>query len=251
MRVATAFILLFVITLFGCDRSAGVSFAPAADQGLGGVWEGTDSDGTEIVALSTDSGRFHWLAETGDQGFGTGSVSGSAVTLNYTLVAPLDFTLFDGSASATCSGIGTIEERQTLAITVDCTTSLGGTLSTSVSLTYNSLFDRDSALSVIAGIYEDEGLVFNINADGVIFEQDPVFGCVLGGQVSIIDPNFNAYDVSLSVSNCVGQASILNGSTFTGLAILDDTELPEVLFAALTGAVGVSTFAIVFDISRV
>ena len=249
MRVASPFTLLLVITLFGCGE--GGSFAPAANQALGGIWEGTDSDGTEIVALSTDSGRFHWLAETGDQGFGTGSVSGSVVTLNYTLVAPLDFTLFDGSASATCSGTGTIQERQTLAVTVDCTTSLGGTLSTSASLTYNSLFDRDSALSVIAGNYEDEGLVFNINADGVIFEQDPIFGCVLGGKVTIIDPNFNAYDVSLSVSNCVGQASILNGSTFTGLAILDNTESPEVLFAGLTGTVAGVTFAIVFDVPRV
>ncbi len=249
MRVASPFTLLLVITLFGCGE--GGSFAPAANQALGGIWEGTDSDGTEIVALSTDSGRFHWLAETGDQGFGTGSVSGSAVTLNYTLVAPLDFTLFDGSASATCSGTGTIQERQTLAVTVDCTTSLGGTLSTSASLTYNSLFDRDSALSVIAGNYEDEGLVFNINADGVIFEQDPIFGCVLGGKVTIIDPNFNAYDVSLSVSNCVGQASILNGSTFTGLAILDNTESPEVLFAGLTGTVAGVTFAIVFALDRI
>ena len=71
MHVATAFTLLLVITLFGCDGGGGglpATFAPAANQALGGVWEGTDSDGIEIVALSTDSGEFHWLTGIGGPG---------------------------------------------------------------------------------------------------------------------------------------------------------------------------------------
>ena len=226
--------------------------APPANQALGGIWEGTDSGGTAIIALSTDSGRLHWIADTGEQGFGTGSINGSALTINYTYVAPLGFTLSDGSTFATCTGSGTIQERQTFVVTVNCTTDFGLTVSTSVSLVYNSLFDLDSALSVIAGNYDDEGLVFNINANGVIFEQDPTTGCVLNGQITIIDSNFNAYDVTLTISNCTGQFALLNGSTFTGLAVYDNTTPPpDEIVMGITGAVAGVTFAIVFALDRI
>ncbi len=258
MHVATALILFLVITLVGCGGGGGGSPAaaappPAANQALGGAWEGTDSNGTEIVALSTDSGRLHWVAvTTGEQGFGTGSVNGSAVTFNFTFVPELGFTFPDGSTSATCSGSGTIQQRQTLAVTVNCTTTLGGTLNTSASLIYNSLYDLDSALSLIAGNYDDLGLVFNINANGVIFEQDPVIGCVTNGQITIIDPDFNAYDVSMSISSCVAPFDVVNGSTFTGLAVFDNTAPPpDEIVIAVTGAVAGVTFAIVFALDRI
>lgn len=107
-------------------------------------------------------------------------------------------------------------------------------------------------MSIIAGNYDDDGVVFNINANGVIFEQDPTTSCVLNGQVTIIDSNFNAYDVSLSVSNCTGAEAILNGSTFTGLAVLDSTAPPpDELVIAVTGAVSGVTFAVILSINRI
>ncbi len=255
MRFLTALTLLLVITLVGClhDEDDGPTLLGSlVDQAIGGIWEGTDSDGTAIIALTTESGRLHWIAETGEQGFGTGSVIGSAVTFNYTLVAELGFTFPDGSTSATCTGSGTIQQRQTLAVTVNCTTTLGTTSSSSASLNYNAIYDLDSVLSVIAGNYDDDGVVFNINANGVIFEQDPTTSCVLNGQITIIDSNFNAYDVSLSVSNCTGAEAILNGSTFTGLAVLDSTAPPpDELVIAVTGAVSGVTFAVILSINRI
>ena len=85
MRFLTALTLLLVITLVGClhDEDDGPTLLGSlVDQAIGGIWEGTDSDGTAIIALTTESGRLHWIAETGEQGFGTGSVIGSAVTFN-------------------------------------------------------------------------------------------------------------------------------------------------------------------------
>jgi len=257
MRIIYSCTLFFAVILSGCGGGGGGSPAatlppPSVNQDIGGIWEGTDSGGTAIVALVTESGRLHWLAETGEQGFGTGSVNGSAVTFNYTLVSELGFTFPDGSTSATCTGSGTIQQRQTLAVTVNCTTTLGTTSSASASLTYNAIYDLDSALSVVAGNYDDEGLVFNVNANGVIFEQEPVTGCVTNGQITIIDPNFNAYDVSMSLSSCVAPFDVLNGTTFTGLAILDNTAPPpDELVIALTGAVQGITFAIVFSLDRI
>ena len=76
--------------------------------------------------------------------------------------------------------------------------------------------------------------------------------CVTNGQIIIIDPNFNAYDVSMSLSSCVAPFDVLNGTTFTGLAILDNTAPPpDELVIALTGAVQGITFAIVFSLDRI
>ena len=225
---------------------------PPVDQAIGGAWVGTDSSGLEVFALSTESGRLHWvIPSTGEQGFGTGFVNGTALTFNYTYVAPLGFVLTDGSSSATCTATGTIQERQTIAVTTNCTTDLGLAFSSSVSLNYDSLYDRDSSLSVIAGNYNDGGLVLNIAANGVIFEQDPTSGCIINGQVSIIDAAFNAYDVLMTFSSCVGNAAILNGATFTGLGILDNTVTPEQLTVGITGAVAGVIVSIVSSLPRI
>ena len=157
----------------------------------------------------------------------------------------------DGSTFATCSATGTIQERQALAVITNCTTSSGGTFNNSASLTYNPLYNRDSSLSVIAGNYNDFGLVLNVNANGVIFEQDPVSGCVVNGQVSIINSQFNAYDISITYSNCVGNFAVLNAATFTGLGILDNTVTPEQAIVGLTGAVGGVTFSVVLILPRI
>ena len=246
--------LLFAVFLAACGGGGGGGGGPPppVDQAIGGIWEGTDSGGTVIIALVTESGQLHWLAETGEQGFGTGSVNGSAATFNYTLVSTLGFTFPDGSTSATCTGSGTIQQRQTLAVAGTCTTTLGTVSSDSASFVYNSLYDLDSALSVVAGNYDDEGLVFNVNANGVIFEQEPITGCVTNGQITIIDPNFNAYDVSMSFSSCVAPFDLLNGSTFTGLAVYDNTAPPpDELVIGVTGAVLGVTFAIPIALDRI
>jgi len=118
-------------------------------------------------------------------------------------------------------------------------------------LNYDSLYDRDSSLSVIAGNYNDDGLVLNIAANGVIFEQDPATACIINGQVAIIDSQFNAYDVSMTFSNCVGNFAILNGVTLTGLGILDNTVTPEELTFVMTGTVAGMTGSVVFTLPRI
>lgn len=118
-------------------------------------------------------------------------------------------------------------------------------------MTYDSLYDRDSSLSVIAGNYDDFGVVLNVAANGVIFEQVPSTGCIINGQASIINSQFNAYDVSITYSNCVGNFAVLNGATFTGLGILDNTVTPEQVTVGLTGAAGGVTYSIVFTMPRI
>jgi len=266
-------IAVLTVLLVGCGGGGGDPTPPLTNQALGGIWIGTDSDGLGITALSTDNGRLHWqmgiFQEIPDpillppvdpqpQAFGTASVTGSAVTIDYTLVVPLGSTLSDGSTSATCSGTGTIQQRQRLTVSVDCVTSLGAAYSDSASLSYVSpLSDRDSALIVVAGNYNDRNSILNISGNGVIFEQNPVTGCVINGQVSIIDARFNVYDVSITYSSCLGNRDVLNGTTHTGLAHLSSgvlpelPELPEVLLTLLTGEVNGVTVSSVFLFVRI
>jgi hypothetical protein len=225
---------------------------PPADEALGGIWFGTDSSGLQIFVLSTDSGRIHWVAlGAGEQGFGTGSVNVAAVTINYTYVASLGSTLTDGSPSATCIATGTIQERQSLSVTTNCTTSLGGSFSNSVSMTYDARYDADSSLAIVAGNYNHFGVVLNVSASGEIFEQDPATGCVVNGQVTVIAAEFNAYDVSITYSNCVGNSATLNGATFTGLWTLDNTGPATVVITALTGAVGGVTYSVTYSMPQI
>lgn len=221
------------------------------DAAVGGAWLGTDSGGSQILALVTESGRLNWiLLDTGEQGFGAVSVSVVTTTIEYTLVAPWGFTLADGSTSATCNGSGPIVERQSWHAPINCTTSLGGSIESITDFGYDALYDRDSSLALIAGDYDDSGLVFSVSANGEIFEQDPASGCVVNGQVSIIDSQYNVYDVSITYANCIGDEAVLNGAVFAGLGILDDTAAPETAIFGVTGVVGNETYSMVRTLSR-
>ena len=253
MRVATAFTLLLVTTLFGClhDEDDELSMALAAglppDQIMGGVWEGVDSDGIGYLLTATEDGRLNSLSEIGEQGFGSGSVNGSDVTAAYSLVPPFGSTLFDGSTSASCTATGTIEERQTLDLTKSCTTDLGTNFSVTVELTYNSIYELDSDRSVVEGIWDDLGAVLVIRATGEIFEQD---GCVFNGQIDPIDTEFNLYEVGLTASNCMGPLADLNGSVFSGVGIFDNTEPVDFQLWFATGEVQGTTVGILFELER-
>ena len=87
---------------------------------------GIDSDGAEVVALVTETGRFHFIDEFLSQGFGVLSVSnGNDVTSDFQLVTEFGFAFPDGTTLADCTLSGTVTERQTMTVTADCTTTAG------------------------------------------------------------------------------------------------------------------------------
>jgi hypothetical protein len=88
----------------------------------------------------------------------------------------------------------------------------------------------------------------NIGANGVVFEQDATTGCVIGGQVSIINATYNAYAIQLSISGCASPKDVLNGLTLTGLATLDTTASPTALLGGVNGNLMGTTIALAFDI---
>ena len=160
------------------------------------------------------------------------------VTGNFQLVTEFGFTFVDGTTLADCTLSGTVTERQTLSVTMNCTTTAGLQDQITVVLDYNALYERDSSLATIAGMYDDgSGIVTDIASDGAIFEQDPFFGCVTNGLVSVINNEFNAYDYQFGISNCTGPSAVFNGSNFFGFASLDNTTARETLIVAATGEV--------------
>lgn len=246
---------LSIISLAACGGgggSGGGNSKPSVpNAAVGGAWVGTDSLGNEILALSTETGRVHWvIPATGEQGFGTGSTNGNDVVINYTYVAPIGYTLNDGSTSASCTATGTIRARQSLILSTQCNLSSGGSFTNSATLNFDSLYNLDSSLTMVSGNYDDFGLVLTVSANGEIFEQDPSSGCVVNGQVSVINPSYNAYDVTYSFSNCIGSYAFLNGSTFTGLGILDTTVAPQQVTVGVTGTVSGITYSIVFTLPK-
>ena len=203
MKAFARFLCVLSLTAFcvacggGGGGAAPTLQPPVVNVSPGGIWTGIDSDGDLIVALVTETGRFNFLDEFGNQGSGTLNVSnGNDVAGNFQLVTPFGITFPDGTTLADCTLSGTVTERQTMSVTVNCTTTAGLQDQITVTLNYEAIYERDSSLATIAGMYDDgSGIVTEIASDGTISEQDPVSGCVTNGQVNVINSTFNVYDV--------------------------------------------------------
>ena len=206
----------------------------------GGIWRGVDSDGRQVVAFVTVFGGFQFVDGSGNQGSGILTVGdGDTVASNFQLVTQLGDTFADGTTAADCTFSGTIIERQSLEMTENCTTAAGLQTQEMLSLNFDVLYNRDASLAIIAGMYETPvGSILNITSDGVIFVQDAVSGCVSNGQASITLSNANIYLYEYGIENCMGPDAIWNGSSLSGLAVLDNTVSPELLTIAVIGELG-------------
>jgi hypothetical protein len=205
-----------------------------------GIWRGVDSDGREVVALVDRFSSFQFVDGLGNQGSGFLVVgTGDVVDSNFQLVTQLGATFTDGTTAAECTFSGTIIERQTLTVTENCMTGTGLQFQEMLTLTFDDLYDRDSSLTIIAGAYQTpDGGTLSIGSDGLIFEQDAISGCVTNGQVGIAVSFANMYFFDYEIDNCIGADAIWNGSSFSGLAFLDNTFSPESLEYAVIGEVG-------------
>ncbi|HEX9877858.1 MAG TPA: hypothetical protein VGC50_14495 [Gammaproteobacteria bacterium] len=228
------------LTIAACGGSSTdppmIALPPPGDLSPGGLWEGTHTNGDYILGLIGEDGEFHFVDDFG-QGYGVMSVDGDQVAADYTHAAYLGETFEDGSVIAACTLSGTLVERDVLTFTSECITGFGTESEVTLSLAFNDNYFRDGSLDTLAGQFDDLGNVLTIDSNGVLFEQDPASGCVMNGQVSVIDPDFNAYAMEFIFESCEGEVEFLNGSTWSGIGALDHTNLvgPEKLvFGATT-----------------
>ena len=126
---------------------------------------------------------------------------------------------------------GTLDERSSISAEITFTTSRGNASHSTITFSYDPIYERDASLASVAGNYRDteRNVVINVNNDGELFSQDPKTHCINNGMVSVIDRAFNLYRVQYTFSNCKGKEKSLNGKIAEGLATLDDTRSPEAL----------------------
>ncbi|MBT8086188.1 MAG: hypothetical protein KJN72_13250 [Woeseia sp.] len=254
MKTIIIAIGLSTLVLTGCGGGGGVSTpapAPVADEKMGGVWVGTSTSGGNthtLIGLSTDDGRFHFFTddprtawELGTQFVGSiGNFAGSISVSNQNQIsgsgvgAPTDCCGWnDGSVDTPVTVSGTLSEGDSITGSWSASTGENGTFN----LTFDPIYNRTSSLAKVQGTYTtfderfgDGGNAYSsitIDSNGSINGQD-VDGCIWSGMVSIIDSNFNVYEITTTVSNC----GDIDG-TSTGLTgLFDNTGTDDMLWVS-------------------
>jgi hypothetical protein len=224
---------------------------PVTNASPGGIWRGTDSTtALQVIGLIDEAGDFHFIRSDNVQYVGTASVSGNSVSANFDGFTQIETVFTDQSTHGTGTVSGTVAARSTLTLNTQFKTDAGTSTSGSLNLTFDTLYNRASALATIAGNYSSDGSVVTVNSDGSIFSQSATTGCVVNGTVSLINATYNAYKVQFSYANCVGNSAFENGLQFTGIATLDNTQLPEHAIVGATAKSGNTQYAVVLNMSR-
>jgi hypothetical protein len=247
---------LLLIFAAACSDGGGppapISPPPVANQSPGGIWYGVRPNGTGIIVLIGESGAIRIIDEFGNQGFGMATVTNQTViTADYLLAPPYGGTLIDGSDAGACMFSGVLQERQTMDYDVECSTSLGGSFGGTILLTYDPVYDMDSSIARIAGTFDFAGDVLTIDVNGAIFLQSGQSGCVVNGQVSLIDTEWNLYGVSIITQNCQAEFAPLNGADWNGLASILFGDGVEVLVGGLTADVNGLPVSLVLALPRI
>ena len=222
---------------------------PAPEASPGGVWQGTSSLGVGVVGLVSETGQFHFIRGDSVQFVGRLTTSGDELSANFVGYVPFGEKFGDGSTTGVGSLSGNLDERTSISADIDFTTSRGAASQSTISLSYDPIYERDSSLESVAGNYLDteRNVVINVNNDGELFSQDPKSQCITNGTVSVIDPALNLYRVEYTFSNCKGHhQEVLNGTVAEGLATLDDTHSPEALIMGVEVAEAGYAFTGVF-----
>lgn len=210
----------------GSGSGGGSISPPAAAASPGGIWTGTDSaTGMQVTALVAESGEMDVIRSDRAQFIGTLSVSGSSISAAIDGDAPFGFTFPDGSIHGTGKVTGTLVERSSIQATVAFTTDGGESSTSSVTLAFQSSYMTIPNIANLAGTYTDSntGAVITIDSGGTIFAQDPASGCVVNGNVHVVDGAHSLYAPLADYANCLGAAATLNGLEFDGSATFNGT----------------------------
>jgi hypothetical protein len=192
--------------------------------------------------LTTETGEMFYLGlpvGTGDAGFleaiGQLSVDGNVVTGD----APQSVAVF--SVHQCPWDVCAVNNQDSFG-------PLSGTVGTRSTMilngilwSYSPLYSQPSSLPAIAGSWSGGGYefggqssaaIFSIDASGAIQDTDPDAGstCVINGQVSLIDPAYNAYDITMTYSNCTDDFDMqANGLAGKGIGYIDNSAASSVL----------------------
>ncbi len=226
MIIRTSTFLALMVSLVACGGGGGGGSVsgppppPPQPTNAGGIWEGSTFNSNagltfQTVGVVTENNGEARFFNDQDQQFILSGASGTGgdISATVTAIAPLGSVFLDGSTVTTGTLTGTVVERTSISADWSLNTGESGT----ITMSYNSLYERGSDLARTAGSWLDSfGVVYSVDALGDIFAQD-AFGCVYDGAVSIINASYNAYGITLTVSNCPGA-----DGNYSGLGVLGD-----------------------------
>ena len=217
--------LVVIVSLTSCGGGGGGGGdedESSASVSANGLWEGSFTEvgvGTFNVGGLLYNGRIIAISESAGVIYdGSYTVSGNNLSGNVIMY------YINGSAFGTATLSGTVTEQSSISASYSASTGSTGT----ISLSFDSNYNRDSSLSLIAGFWDSisgTALTIVIQDDGTFFGQDSD-GCVFDGEVSILDTKYNLYDVDLLAASC----GVFNGS-YTGFATLLSTIVLEVVIS--------------------
>ena len=246
-RKTRALLLAFLTTAGGCfgEGSEGEGGPitgspppppPPPGTSAGGIWVGEllaeingrpETRSSRFVrALVTETGRFIWiLDEPGEQIVGDFDVAGTALKSSFGLMwweYPYWITQSADNWGLLMQLDGTVDERASLTGTFQSMQGSSEYVGT-FSLVYDELYERDSSLATLSGIYTGTGDSLTIDATGALFYQSSVTDCVGNGSASLLYPAFNLYSLKITLKSCRGNDAARNGMSYTGLAYLADS----------------------------
>jgi hypothetical protein len=198
---------------------------PVTNKSAGGIWHGSSTANETITLFVAETGELRTISTTGAPGanppaFGSGAVLVSGGDL---LDGAFDSRLLSAATSDKCTFTGTVIERVSLNVNVECTDGAGVKRSASTVLGYDSDYEGGSGLSTIAGNYVmGVGATtnfLNIDGNGVIFgTYDNGPNCTVNGMVKLVDPRWNLYRFEWQLSLCKRLVQF-EGATLTGFGI--------------------------------
>ena len=203
---------------------------PAPTDALpGGHWFGTVTNDLhavteEYIAMVDENGRFRFVSvDSAVQMSGNFAIAGDTLTGDGTAFADAGVVWLDSTSATPVTIEGTISSRSEM---LGTWVTAAGELGTFEFFYDPTFYERASPLSLLAGswIAYDENLnpqvTFTIAEDGSFVGQNTL-GCNSMGQFTVIDADFNLYEVQSTITDCA-----LAGE-YIGLAFLGDLLEPN------------------------
>ena len=249
---------LVVASLLGliaaCGGGGGGGFAPTPSS-AGGFWQGTVTAGgvtQDILGVVSETGQYHFLGVTdGTQYFGTLSITGNSATTSVTGVALPTTPFADGSVRGTGMLNVTIQQRSRLTVTGTFTTANNTTSNVSMNVQYDAGYEADSSLATVDGNFTSPPPapgtdVLNLNNGQLTYTATAT--CTANGTVSIIDAQYNLYNVDFTygAAGCGAQ----NGLRLQGLLAIDVTVNPAQVIILTHGTLQSVPVAIPFAFQK-
>jgi hypothetical protein len=239
-------LMTLALATSGCnsDGLGGSSTSTStANASPAGIWQGTDSaSGLALTGIVNAAGLADFIRSDGAQYIGTASAAGTALAVSLDVYTQFGTAFSDGSTYAVGTLNGTVSTEGSITGSVDITTSANTAITSSWSLNFSSLYNNASSLSAISGNYTDassgdplNGTTLSISGTGAMTAQSASTDCVMNGQISTANTGNNAYEVSYTLENCGGAYAVLNGISFTGLAILNTNASPSQVVIGVSG----------------